>query len=236
MSEATFEQRRRLLLAELSRVVPGLYGWLATVLTPALTPGVGFLARALTALGLAMLVCAFVAAAPAPRWARRAGVYGFLACCFGAWASLGPPLRSDQLDGVRAALGALGFLLHALAWGATPKPVDSEASGHLVPGAPLLPRQKPRRWVTAAFGLFGVVALAPEAVAFSVERPGASLLAHAVGLGTGLLTLGAGTEVALRLGKPLQRSSARTRFARAAWALGVLVGALSVGLVWLALR
>src|SRR5262249_9873756 len=127
MSEALSEQRRRLFRVEVSRVVPGLYGWLATVLTPVLQRGASFLSRASALLALLVLVGSFVLSPRQPRLARHLGVYGFVFFCFGAWAFLGPLLRSDQLDAVRGALGAVGFLLHALAWGATPKDPDGDA-------------------------------------------------------------------------------------------------------------
>ena len=45
MAEAIHEQRRRLFFAEVSRVVPGLYGWLATVAMPVAQRGVPWPAR-----------------------------------------------------------------------------------------------------------------------------------------------------------------------------------------------
>src|SRR6185369_1184755 len=118
--EANHAQRRRPFYPELSRIVPGLYGWLATVLTPCAQRGASLPARSFGALALLALLGSLALGPSRPRLARSLGVYGFVACCFGAWACLGPRLRSDQLDAVRAALGAIGFLLHALAWGAMP--------------------------------------------------------------------------------------------------------------------
>ena len=236
MAEAIHAQRRRLFLAEVSRVVPGLYGWLATVLMPVLQRGATFFARACACLALAALVGSFVLSSSRPRVARLLGVYGFVACCFGAWACLGPLLRSDQLDAVRGALGAVGFLLHALAWGAAPKDPDDDALDNLVPGTPLSPRHKPVRRGAVALGAGIAVALAPMALAFGVERPGASLLAHAVALGCGVLVIGASTDVALRMGKAHQFPVWRSRASRALWPLGALTVAVGIGLIWLALR
>ncbi len=236
MTEAIQEQRRRLFLAEVSRVVPGLYGWLATVLTPVLQRGASFWSRASALLALAALVGSFVLSPQRPRVARALGVYGFVLCCFGSWAFLGPALRSDQLDAVRGALGAVGFLLHALAWGAAPKDPDAEALDNLVPGVPLQPRHKPSRWAAVALGLGIAVALAPMALAFGVDRPGAALLAHVLAVGCGVLVIGAATDVALRVGKPHQLPAWRSRTSRALWPLGGLIAAVSIGLIWLALR
>jgi len=236
MTEAIQEQRRRLFLAEVSRVVPGLYGWLATVLAPVLQRGASFWSRASASLALGALVGAFALSARRPRVARLLGVYGFVLFCFATWAFLGAQLRSDQLDAVRGALGAVGFLLHALAWGAPPKDPDGEALDNLVPGVPLQPRTKPARLAALVLGLGIAVALGPMALAFGVERPGASLLAHALALGCGVLVIGASTDVALRMGKEHHFPAWRVRTSRALWPLGGLIAALGIGLIWLALR
>jgi hypothetical protein len=234
MTDVVREPRPRSFLADVSRVVPGLYGWLATVLTPCLQRGASLTARAFAGLALVALLGS-LAVPGRPRLSRLLGVYGFVACSFGAWAALGARLRSDQLDAVRGALGALGFLLHALAWGAPPRDPDP-ASDNLVPGTPLQPRHRPVRLGAIVLGIGIAVGLAPMALAFAVEPPAVSLLAHALALGCGLLVIGASAEVALRVGKPHRFSSFRTRATRAVWALGALVAAVGLGLVWLALR
>ena len=236
MTDAIHAQRRRLFLSEVSRVVPGLYAWLATVLSPVLPGGASLASRAFASLALASLAGSFVLAARHLRVARVLGVYGFITCCFGAWACLGPLLRSDQLDPVRGALGAVGFLLHALAWGAAPKTAEADAPDNLVPGTPLLPRHKPIRLASAVLVGGIAVGLLPVAFAFAVERQGASLLAHSAALGAALLTIGASTDVALRVGKPHQLSAWRARASRAVWPLGALTVAVGVGLIWLATR
>lgn len=238
MTDADPEQRSRLrpLLADVPRVVPGLYGWLATVLTPAMPRGAPLSARAFAGLALLALLVSLALGQSRPRPARWLGVYGFVACCFGAWACLGPRLRSDQLDAVRGALGAVGFLLHALAWGAAPKEPEPDAADNLLPGTPLQPRHKPIRVASLVLALGIVVALSPAALAFAVEPPGASLLAQALALGCGLLVVGASTDVALRVGKPHHFSTWRSRFSRALWPLGGLVAAVGLGLIWVVLR
>jgi hypothetical protein len=236
MTEAIREQRRRLFRAEVSRVVPGLYGWLATVAAPVLQHGASFAARAAALFAVAALVGSFVLSTSRPRISRWLGVYTFVLFCLLAWACLGPLLRSDQLDAVRGALGSVGFLLHALAWGATPKDPDADALDNLVPGLPLQPRHKPVRLGALVLGLGIAVGLVPMAVAFGVERPGASLLAHAAALGSGVLVIGASTDVALLIGKPRKLPIWRARASRAIWPLAGLTVAVGVGLLWLALR
>jgi hypothetical protein len=236
MTDAAQAQRRRLFLSEVARVVPGLYAWLATVLTPVLPRGASLPARGFAAVALAALVGSFVLSANRPRLARVLGVYGFVACCFGVWACLGPLLRTDQLDAVRAALGAVGFLLHALAWGKVTRELDADAVDNLVPGAPLSPRHKPVRVASLVLGAGIALALVPVALAFAVERQSASLLAHSAALGCAVALIGASTDVALRVGRPHQFPAWRSRAARAVWPLAALTLAVGVGLIWLALR
>jgi hypothetical protein len=236
MSEAMRQQRRRLLLAEVSRVVPGLYSWLATVLLPVLQPGASTTSRIFAFVSLAALVGAYALFSSRPRVARYLGVYTFVMSCLLAWALLGPQLQVDQLDPVRSALGAVGFLLHALAWGAPPRDPDEEAADNLVPGNPLQPRHRPVRTVPLIFGLGIALALLPSAVAFGIERPGASLLAHAIGLACALLLVAASIDMALRVGRPLQFPAWQARASRALWPLGALTFTLGIGLIWLALH
>jgi len=236
MTQALHDQRRRLFLAEVSRVVPGLYGWLATVLLPVSQSGAPLLSRLAAVLAVAALGGSFVLSTTRPRFARWLGVYTFVGCCFLAWAALGARLRSDQVDAVRGALGAVGFLLHALAWGAPPKDPDAEALDNLVPGLPLQPRHPLVRAGGLVLGLGIAVALAPMVVAFRVERPAASLLAQAIALGCGVLIVGASADVALRVGKPHSLHAWRIRAGRAVWPLGGLTLALGIGMIWLALR
>jgi hypothetical protein len=236
MTSAGRDQRRRLFFSEVSRVVPGLYGWLATVLFPVIQAGAPLVARLSAFLGLAALAGSFLLSARQPRLARLLGIYAFILCCFIAWAALGPRLHSDQVDAVRGALGAVGFLLHALAWGAPPKAPDAETLDNLVPGQPLQPRHQPPHASGLVLGLGIALALAPMALAFRVERPGTSLLAQAVALGCGIVLIGASAEVALRIGKAHNFPAWRVRAGRAVWPLGALTAALGIALVWLALR
>jgi hypothetical protein len=236
MSEAAGTPRARLPLGDVSRVAPGLYGWLATVLAPVAQAGASYVSRVFAVLSLGALLGAVALLNRQPRLARQLGVYGFVLACFGSWLFLGPQLRSDQLDPVRSSLGALGFLLHALAWGAPTRSRQEAPADNLVPGNPLQPRVRPPRGASLVLGCGIALALLPPLTAFTVERPDASLLAHAVGLGCGLLVVAASTQVALRVGLPRAVTPWRKRTARAVWSLGALALAFVIGLLWLALR
>lgn len=236
MSSAVQEQRRRLFLAEVSRVVPGLYGWVATVLSPVLQPAAPLSARITALLAAAALGAAFFCSSRYARVARWLGVYGFVLLCLLTWALLGARLGAEQVDPVRGALGAFGFLLHALAWGAPPKDPDAPALDNLLPGQALQPRNPPARAGGAVLGVGIAVALAPMVLAFRIEPPGAALLAHAIALGCGLLVITVSADVALRIGKPHAFPAWRVRASRALWPMGALTVALAIGLLWLALR
>ncbi|HEY6077811.1 MAG TPA: hypothetical protein VIW29_03370 [Polyangiaceae bacterium] len=236
MGEAVGTPHEKLSFREASRVVPGLYGWLATVLAPVSQVGASSVARGFALASLAALFAAFGLLTTKPRLARQLGIHGFLFGCFGAWLFLGPQLRSDQLDPVRSGLGALGFLLHALAWGAPSRSREEPPADNLVPGSPLQPRVRSPRAASVVLGAGIALALLPPLAAFGVERPEAALLAHAVGLGSGLLLVAAATDVALRIGKPRVVAPWRQRTARAVWSLGGLALTAAIGLLWLALR
>lgn len=235
MSEAIREQRRRFPLADVSRVIPGLYSWLATVMLPVAQRDASTSSRLMAGIAVVALAGAFSLVSSRPRLARALGVYVFVLSCLGAWAFLGSELRVEQLDPVRSALGAVGFLLHALAWGAPPRPAEATAD-NLIPGNPLQPRHRPFRAAPLVVGAGMVLALVPPAMAFGVERPGSALLAHSFGLGCALLLVTASVDVALRLGKERQFLAARSRARRAVWPLGGLTFALGIGLLWLTLR
>lgn len=236
MAEAIQKRQRRLSLGGLSRVAPGLYAWAATVLLPVSQPGASGWAQAFAVLAFASLVASSLLRPSRLRQARLLGVYGFTLACLGAWALLGPHLRTDQLDPVRGALGAVGFLLHALAWGAPPRPLELDASDNLVAGAPLVARTTPLKTSPLALGAGLGIALLPPAFAFGVDRPGASLLAHASALGASLLIIAAATDVALALGRARHVAPWRVRAGRAVWPLGGLTLALGLGLIWATIR
>lgn len=233
---ATTVPQRTPFLAEVSRIVPGLYGWLATVCAPVLPSSASWLSRLLALLALGNLACAFMLSRRHARLSRLLGVHAFVACCFLTWLSLGSALRGEQLDPVRGALGALGFLLHALAWGAPQREPEPELPDNLVPGLPLQPRHKPGRGAAVALGLGIVLALLPSALAFTAPRAAGSLLSHTVALGCGLLVVGATSDLALRMGKSHKFAGWRMRATRAVWPLSGLVLAVGIALLWLALH
>jgi hypothetical protein len=236
MTEGATAQQRTPFLAEVSRIVPGLYGWLATVCAPVLPASASWLSRFLALLALASLVGAYVLSRRKARLSRLLGVHAFVACCFLTWLSLGSALRGEQLDPVRGALGALGFLLHALAWGAPQREPEAELPDNLVPGLPLQPRHRPGRGAGLALSLGIVLALLPSALAFAAPRTAGSLLAHTVALGCGLLVVGASSDLSLRMGKAQKFAGWRVRATRAVWPLSGLVLAGGVALLWLALH
>jgi hypothetical protein len=225
----------RLSLAELSRVVPGLYAWLATVALPALERGASSWARLPAVVALGVLLASSAIGASRPRLARWLGVQGFAVCCLVAWSLLSRELASDSFDPVRGAFGALGFLLHALAWGAPHTPEATEPA-RVVPGAHLVARARPSALAPPALGVAVLLALLAPALAFGARNPSAALLAHAVALGCAVLSISAAGAIVLRFGRPLDFPAWRIRGTRAIWSLSLLSLALGAGLLWAALH
>src|SRR5688572_21284843 len=119
-------------------LLPGLYAWLLTVGEPATGAGVGWKARALAFLALVALVLGPLLAPDRPIHGRACGVYGFIGLSTLAWWQLGPVVSAEELDPLRAALGALGWMLYAFGWGKTRgRGLVPEDDPHVVPG-PLL--------------------------------------------------------------------------------------------------
>ena len=107
-------------LAERANILlPGLYAWLLTVAEPATGAGVGLLARMLAFLALIALVTGPFLAPDRPVLGRVFGIYGFVGLSVLAWSQLGSAVSAEQLDPLRAALGAFGWVLYAFGWGKT---------------------------------------------------------------------------------------------------------------------
>src|SRR5258706_6310098 len=156
MSEAGVPRRERVRLREVSRLVPGVYAWVATVLFPIGETGAPLGSRLAGMAALGSLLASLAVGIGHPRLARAFGVHGFLFGCLVCWVALGFRVASDHLDPVRGALGALGFLLHTLAWGAPPAPGDGS---RVLSGSRLVGRKKRSRGSVLALGLGIVFAL-----------------------------------------------------------------------------
>jgi hypothetical protein len=209
-------------------LLPGLYAWGATVAWPVFSQrGASAPARAGAVVGVVALFLGLAVARSHPVIGRAIGVLGCLGCSAIAWGALGSELRASELDPVRAALGALGWGLFALGWGGFParlRPVAEleAATSQLLPSRGRLP-------LATRVGFFVLVSfsVALPLLAWRVERPGVSLLAHAVALAASVSLLNVGTRILIARPDLEHRSAPRL------W-LMLCVGWLLFGaLLWL---
>jgi len=217
-------------------LLPGLYAWLLTVAEPATGAGVGFLARALAFLALIALVTGPFLAPDRPLLGRIFGIYGFVGLSTLAWSQLGSAVAAEQLDPLRAAFGAFGWMLYAFGWGKTRgRGRIPEDDPNVVPGPSLPARSRlpTAAWVVAAVALVGAVV--PTFFAWRVDRADHAVLGHATTLAAGAAVLSSGATLALAFGQPRSERSPGSRLNSAAAALAALAVFAVVGLLWLAL-
>ncbi len=216
-------------------LLPGLYAWTSTVAVPAFARGVGPAAR-VTAIGavLFMLAGPFVAIVR-PRLGRALGIHAFLAMCLVTWILVGDGIAVERLEVVRAALGALGWMLFAFGWGVTrPLGYVPEEDPRVLAGVPLNARGRLPAGAYPVFVVGLVGALAPPAVAWRVARADHALFAHAVAIVCAISVLIAASRVAVDRGKWEAPRSA-SRFNAAAGSLMLLGVVLAVGFLWMVL-
>lgn len=132
-----------------------------------------------------------------PQWARVWSVWGFVLSSAIVWALAPSALSSARLDGVRGALGMVGWALFAFASaGPTLRP-DPTASARIVAGTPL----KPRSELPRGDGMYVVVgvaaALAMQGIGWGVASPERAVLVRLVTIVCGIAVLGGMTSIAL---------------------------------------
>jgi hypothetical protein len=214
--------------------VSGLYAWLATVGAP--TIGRGDLGAHLSAAGALILLVGGLLVAPRfPRVGRAVTMGGFVGLSVLTWVLLGDLLEVNQLEPVRAASGALGWVLFAFGWGAV-RNVHSvpENDPRVIAGQPLAPRRALPPTTYVVFGLALLGALAPWLLAWRVTRPEHALFAHATALLCAIAMVSVGAQVSVQRGRRWlpPRPSDRFNAASTALAAMVLVAVLGVAAWW----
>jgi hypothetical protein len=180
----------------------GLYAWAATVLSVVVTRGVPLESRLGAGVALSALGAGAVLLPARPALGRALSLHVFIGACLGAWLTLGPFLAVERLDPLRAALGGLGWVMFALAWG-TPREVSRvpEDDPHVLPGEPLQPRGALAPFAVAVLAVAVVGAGLPLAAAWRVGRSPHALLAHAVAVLAAIAVVSAGARIALHRGR-----------------------------------
>lgn len=132
-----------------------------------------------------------------PTWARIWSVWGFVLSSAIVWTLAPGALSSARLDGVRGALGVVGWSLFAFASAGPSLRADPASSARIVAGSSL----KPRSELPRGDGLYvagGVVlALAMQGVGWGVPAPERAVLVRLVTVVCGVAVLGATTSIAL---------------------------------------
>lgn len=162
-------------------------------------------------------------------WARVWSVWGLVLSSAIVWALSPAALSSARLDGVRGALGLVGWGLFAFASAGPALRPDVGAGSRIVAGSPLKPRSELPRGDGAYVAVGVVLALAMQLVGWNIVVPERAVLVRLVTVASGIAVLGGMTSIALTRHMPRAPASARLRMRRASpWvvllALGVCAG------------
>jgi hypothetical protein len=132
-----------------------------------------------------------------PTWARIWSVWGFVLSSAIVWTLAPGALSSARLDGVRGALGVVGWALFAFASAGPSLRADPAASARIVAGSSLKPRSELPRGDGAYVAGGVVLALAMQGVGWGVAAPERAVLVRLVTVVCGVAVLGATTSIAL---------------------------------------
>jgi hypothetical protein len=225
------------LVVRTNMLLPGVYAWISTVATPAFRREVSWGPKTVALVALCFLVAGPLVALSRPSIGRALGIYGFVAASLLTWLLVSPEIGVDRIEPIRASLGAAGWALFALGWGAV-RPIGQvpEDDPNAIVGAPLAARGHlpGMAFVVLGVGLAG--ALVPLFLAWRVIRPDHALFGHAVAVACALALLSASARIAVDRAKWQPASSASARINAAAGPLMLLGVVLAMGFVWLLLR
>jgi hypothetical protein len=150
-----------------------------------------------------------------PTWARIWSVWGFVLSSAIVWALAPGALSSLRLDGVRGALGVVGWGLFAFASAGPSLRSDPEAAARIVAGSALKPRSELPRGDGAYLAAGILLALSMQAIGWGVVTPERAVLVRLVTVVCGVAVLGATTSIALARHTVRVPASRRTRVRRA---------------------
>ena len=212
-------------------LLAGGYAWAATVLPVALGHGPGWAVRIAASLSLLGLLAGAVVA-DHPRLARALGLHAFGALGAAAWVLSGPAVAPDHLDPIRAAFGAVGWVVVAFSWG-SPRHAARvpEDDPRVVVADPLPPRGGTPLLATPVLAFAVLSAAIVLALAWRETRATHALLGHAAATAAAIALVGAGAEIAVSRGRARVEpgASTRTRLVRASVSLAAAAFLLVVG-------
>ncbi len=216
--------------------VSGAFAWLATVAAPTL--GSGWLPMLSASAALISLVGGLLIAPRLPKAGRLVTMAGFLGFSTVTWVLLGSTLDVGRLEPVRAAAGAVGWMLFAFGWGAV-RNVRSvpENDPRVIRSEPLTPRRSLPLVTHVVFAIASVGAMVPWLLAWRVTRPEHALLAHGAGLLCAIAMVSAGAQISVQRGQRVRLPGPAARLNAASSALSGLVVVAVLGVViWLVRR
>lgn len=242
--------------ASAQAAIPGLYAWAITVAPAAWSRGAPLAAQVAAVIGVLALVTApFVegrmggepSASPAgptmkpslravhswtgQTWARIWSVWGFVLSSAIVWALAPAAVSSARLDGVRGALGMVGWALFAFASAGPVLQRDPNAEGRVVASSALKPRSELPRGDGVYVTVGVVLALAMQAVGWGISVPERAVLVRLITVVCGIAVLGGTTSIALARHARRTPASGRIRLKRALPWLVMLALFLVSGLV-----
>ncbi len=132
-----------------------------------------------------------------PTWARAWSVWGFVLSSAIVWALAPSALSSARLDGVRGALGMVGWALFAFASAGPALRSDPAIAARIVASTSLKPRSELPRGDGAYVAVGVVLALSMQAVGWGVPVPERAVLVRLVTVVCGIAVLGGTTSIAL---------------------------------------
>lgn len=218
-------------------LLPGLLAWVATLGTPVSERGVSTWPRLTAGAALVAMVVGPLLLGAHPRLAKAIGIHAMMALALATWLLLGPVVGVAHLEPVRAAIGAVAWVLFAFGWGAVrSRGRVPEDDPRVLPGDPLPARSSLPKGATAVLVVGTIGAAATLFSAWRVTRPSHALLAHAIAAlaAIALLTTAARIAVDRQGYKPL--TPPLSRVSAAARPLALLALVVAVGSIWMLLR
>lgn len=209
--------------------VLGLYAWGVTVAPSAWSRDAPLLAKAAACVGVLALVTAPLvesrrgpsASEPnarawgGPEWARAWSVWGLVLSSATVWVMVPASVSPARLDGVRGALGMVGWALFAFASAGPVLRSEPGAEGAKVTRSSLEPRSALPRGDGIYIGVGVVLALSMQTIGWAVSVPERAVLVRLVTVVCGIAVLGAMTSVSLQRHRARVRAPARLGLRRA---------------------
>ncbi len=222
--------------ASFQAAIPGIYAWALTVAPAAWSRGAPMAAKIAALVGaLALATAPFVEATRIARVGSLAGasaarlwsVWGFVLSSATVWALAPAALSSARLDGIRGALGMVGWALFAFASAGPSLKPDPEIEERVVSARSLKPRSELPRGDGLYIGAGVAMALAMQAIGWRVVEPERAILVRLVTVASGIAVASAMTSIALARHLPRTSAPRALRMRRALpW---VVVLAISMG-------